>query len=221
MKIEKTIKIWKRRNLTPLGRITIIKTFLISKLNHLFSSIPSPGEDYLKRIESLLYKYLWKDQPDKINRKTVTQDYMSGGLKMINIRNFINSQKVTWIRRLLNNGNTDWAKLFEYHAFKISNFSNLGPIYCERALNLITNPFWIDVIKSWSQMLRQLSINTNADLLKSPIWYNPVISKESLFVRKWYILGIKYVTDVVDENGNFLSLGVLKNNLQRSNLEFI
>ena len=40
----------------------------------------------------------------------------------------------------------------------------------------------------------------------------PAISKESLFVRKWYTLGIKYVTDVVDENGNFLSLDVLKNN---------
>ena len=42
-KLEHLFHVWKQRHVTPLGRITIIKTFALSKLNHLFFSLPSPG----------------------------------------------------------------------------------------------------------------------------------------------------------------------------------
>ena len=41
-KIRSLIKLWNRRYLTPLGKITVIKTLLLPKLNHLFISIPNP-----------------------------------------------------------------------------------------------------------------------------------------------------------------------------------
>ena len=41
-KIKALIKQWKRRILTPIGRITVVKTLIIPKLNHLFISIPTP-----------------------------------------------------------------------------------------------------------------------------------------------------------------------------------
>ena len=47
-KLEYLFHVWKQRYLTPLGRITIIKTFSLSKLNHLFFSLPSPGIVILK-----------------------------------------------------------------------------------------------------------------------------------------------------------------------------
>ena len=34
--IKNTINHWKRRYLTPMGKITVIKTFIISKFTHLF-----------------------------------------------------------------------------------------------------------------------------------------------------------------------------------------
>ena len=40
-RIIKILSNWKRRYLTPLGKVTIIKTFIIGSLNHIFSSIPS------------------------------------------------------------------------------------------------------------------------------------------------------------------------------------
>ena len=41
-KIEKIIAPWKKRMLTPIGKITVIKTFLLTKLNHLFTSLRIP-----------------------------------------------------------------------------------------------------------------------------------------------------------------------------------
>ena len=42
-KLEHLFQVWNQRYLTPLGRITIVKTFALSKLNHLFLALPTPG----------------------------------------------------------------------------------------------------------------------------------------------------------------------------------
>ena len=40
--IKQVINRWMKRVITPLGRIAIIKSLLISKLNHLFFTLPNP-----------------------------------------------------------------------------------------------------------------------------------------------------------------------------------
>ena len=39
---KKTLTFWSKQNLTPFGKIMVIKTFVLSKFNHLFMTIPSP-----------------------------------------------------------------------------------------------------------------------------------------------------------------------------------
>ena len=39
--IQKLIRIWSTRNLTPYGKVTIIKSLLISKIIHMLLSLPS------------------------------------------------------------------------------------------------------------------------------------------------------------------------------------
>ena len=46
--IEQEIKQWSKRILTPLGRITILKTLLVAKLNHLFIALPNPSDEMIK-----------------------------------------------------------------------------------------------------------------------------------------------------------------------------
>ena len=49
----------------------------------------------------MFYKYLWSCGPDKIKRNIIIQPICRGGLKMIDLENFIFSLKITWIRRLI------------------------------------------------------------------------------------------------------------------------
>ena len=65
-KIKANIHSWNKRYLTPLGKITVIKTFLLSQLNHLFIALPNPPSETLKEINTILYKFLWDNKPDKI-----------------------------------------------------------------------------------------------------------------------------------------------------------
>ena len=114
IEIKALISKWNKRCLTPLGKITIVKTFLLAKLNHLFSSLPNPDDSFVKEINELLFKFIWSSKPDKINRYTVMLDKKIEDLKMINIKDFVTSLKISWIRRLfMNTGKSFWISLFE------------------------------------------------------------------------------------------------------------
>ena len=65
--IRREIEQWKRRNLTPIGNICIIKALLLSKLVHLFMTLPKPSKQDITQIETLLYKFIWNNKGDKSN----------------------------------------------------------------------------------------------------------------------------------------------------------
>lgn len=75
--IEKMIKQWNRRALTPIGKITVIKTILISQLNHLFIMLPNPSDKYIQQINDTLYAFIWNGT-SKINKNVLVKDYMEG-----------------------------------------------------------------------------------------------------------------------------------------------
>ena len=74
-KVIALIQQWKRRFLTPIGRVTVIKTLLIPKLNHLFISIPNPKKKIISLLCKLMFEFLWNSKVDKVRRNVITQDY--------------------------------------------------------------------------------------------------------------------------------------------------
>ena len=97
-KMLKEIKNWKTRKLTPIGKISLIKTNILSKIIHILTSLPAP-EKVLTNINNILFSFLWDNKPDNIKRKKVCQDYSDGGLKMLNIFSFEKALKVNWVKR--------------------------------------------------------------------------------------------------------------------------
>ena len=86
---EKELKQWSKQILTPLGRITILKTLIISKLNHLFISLPNPSDEIINTLQKQFFSFIWQSSTDRIKREILMQDYSKGGLKMLNIKNYI------------------------------------------------------------------------------------------------------------------------------------
>ena len=64
--------------------------------------MPNPPQQIVKRIEKIMYNFLWDGKLEKIKKETLTGDYKNGGLKMIDIDIFIKSLKVSWIKRTVN-----------------------------------------------------------------------------------------------------------------------
>ena len=61
---DNIIKQWSKQYLTLLGKITL--TLMISKLNHLFLSIPNPNENMLNQFISNIYNFFGMENQIKL-----------------------------------------------------------------------------------------------------------------------------------------------------------
>ena len=55
--------------LTPIGRLTVIKTLIIPKMNNLILTLPNPDKDFFKNFETKIYQYLWDGKIHKVKKK--------------------------------------------------------------------------------------------------------------------------------------------------------
>ena len=46
--IRKILNNWGRRQITPRGKITVVKTLVLPKLTHLFVNLPDPSGDFFE-----------------------------------------------------------------------------------------------------------------------------------------------------------------------------
>ena len=53
-KVCSTVNHWKRRSISPIGRITVVKTLLLPQFNHLFTSVLAHGK-ILDNINKLFF----------------------------------------------------------------------------------------------------------------------------------------------------------------------
>ena len=111
-KIKSMIQHWNRRILTPIGRVTVVKSLIIPKINHLFISLPTPRRETILSLNKDIFEFVWNAKCDKIKRSVITQDYQQGGLKMLEMNKFIMSLKCSWLKRLIK-GKKSWIDIFE------------------------------------------------------------------------------------------------------------
>ena len=95
-KIKAALNVWRQRNSTLIGHITIVKTLALTKLTFV-SSFESVPDWVIKEIESAIYSFIWKSKNHKIKRNTLITDKADGGLGMIDIRSMLKAQKIKWI----------------------------------------------------------------------------------------------------------------------------
>ena len=81
LKKASQVILWKKRILTPIGKITVLKTIILSKFIHLFQSLPPPPDHLVKQITKIMFNFIWDGKPDKINKTTLVQDKENGGME--------------------------------------------------------------------------------------------------------------------------------------------
>ena len=148
--IKKVYKIWLYRSLTPIGRITLIKTMALPKLSHVVLVCPHMTDHILKELESASYKFLWKNKPDRIKRLHTTLPYGKGGLNMPDISKFWNSLKMAWVRKMQISTDVWWnilqLSLLEIN-YDISDIWYAGPNRPRDVSNKLTNKFWSETFQ--------------------------------------------------------------------------
>ena len=110
--IKTKINYWNRRSLIPIGRIAVIKSLLLSSLNHLFISLPNHYEKLLKDLNELFFNFIWTGT-SRIKKTVLCQEYCNGGFKMVNINAFIAALKTTWLRKIITDNNSPWSIILQ------------------------------------------------------------------------------------------------------------
>ena len=206
--IQNLLNSWKRRKLTLFGRVTILKTLIMSKCNYLLQTI-TVTKEILNKIESIMYKFLWNDKNDKIKRKQMIQQYDKGGIKMIDIKTQLETFQIKWINRLITGENATWKIIPRYYTDKYGmNLllfkMNLGHT---RNLRQVALPhFYLNMVETWRSNGggSRDTPKTFADIRNQVIWGNKFIQHNNrcLFYKHWMNDNIIYINDLLNRNGD-------------------
>ena len=219
--MKNLLNLWKPRNLTLYGRITILKSLGLSKLVYNTSVLTFPVT-FMASVKRTICDFVWNGKP-KIKHNTLIGPISKGGLNLPDFEIINNALKVVWIRRL-------------YESKKDANWSHIplvfirhlgGPFlfkcnYDLKYLNLnIPIDFYKDTLLIW-QTLNQHTPQTKEQILEEIIWNNRFIKIEglSVYYREWHNAGITRVKDIFNKN-KFLAPDVLSNKFSLKSSNFL
>ena len=200
-KFKHILDIWRPRYLTWFGRITILKTLALSKLNYCIMSLTTP-QWFINDVQKELDKFLWMDKPARIKQKTVIGSYKDGGLRHPHFNSFVQAQKVKWATRLANS-QLQCARYVSKFTPPISMSHFLNCSFSPDRLPISTPSFYKQILYAWFQYKSAETNTTVGDI----IWFNENIkvNNELVYYQNWYEKGVIYVNDLIHDSNRWLS----------------
>jgi hypothetical protein len=164
-KVRTQVRFWVRFNLSLPGRIIIAKTFMYSQLTYLGCFVPL-NDTTLNGISLLIEDFV--NGPLRISRRRIFQKRTEGGLELINIRHFLNSQTCVWVKRAQDLRDNWKIRLYR---------GSYGDIFNLRSKNFNRNtePILFNIAKNFEQFIFEHT-KINSNYKKSYIFENPVIT---------------------------------------------
>ena len=111
-KAKSWVSIWNRRDLTLMGKVTIIKSLIYSQFSYLAIPLIKPSNSLIKSIDTLTFNFLWGCKRDKVKREVIKGTISEGGLGLFDFSEFLISLKLTLIKKLIDQKFTDNGKRF-------------------------------------------------------------------------------------------------------------
>lgn len=222
--VKRLLNNWIYRELTFIGKVTIIKTLALPILIQLLTVLPNPPDYIFNDIQKLFFNFFWNGKPDRIKRNILINDYCEGGLKIPHVKSFCFSLKMTWIHKLLDPLNfSPWkilimSKLEKFGGEKVFHLGKMG---IQKVADTL-NTFWRDILLNWLK-LNELEPKEQS-ILCQPLWFNQniKINKEVCFYHKWCDGDIFFINDLINDDNLFLNYNQFKEkyNIPCSFLDF-
>ena len=109
--LETQLKQWSKRYLSIIGKIQIFKTFGLSQILYIASTVLIPKQTD-KKITDLIYRFIWnhdltsKKAPDRIKRTILSKKIKELGFGMLDYKEVIRSIRLKTFLRLSTNSPT-------------------------------------------------------------------------------------------------------------------
>ncbi len=211
-KFRRSLNMWKARELSIKGKITVLKTMALPVLLYVSSNLPV-SDDFVKQVSKEMYSFVWSGKPEKIKRDTLISDVKDGGLKMLDFMSMVKAQKVMWVKRLLSDSKSSWK------AFPLWALGKIGTVIlkCQFDVNNIPatlTAFYQQTLQTWAEVNCKEQVNSAWDVRRQSVLVNKNILIDGQYVWRrfshWLESGILLIHDIVDSKGCFLTIGNLK-----------
>jgi hypothetical protein len=218
-KIECSIRAWKMRGLSMIGRNLVVKTLLASQFSYIASVINIP-DTIITKLHTIFFKFIW-NRGEAVKRNTVIADYDKGGINVFHVKLFFDSLKMSWVNKLNNSDIACWKNIPLYYINKLGMGMNVFNCNCKfkqinnQCYNTIKGfpYFYYKLFKIWFDTKHALNKEDISSRYNQVIWNNNAVqlNNKTLFFRDWIKSGIIFIRDLFNEDGSSYSL----NDLQR------
>ena len=201
-KIETLLQIWRQRELTLEGKITIFKSLAISKIVYLayLSDVPKYVIEELQKIQN---SFIWNGKRAKIKHKTLCNSYEKGGLQSVDIEVKIKALQFSWVQRLFDDNEHQWKAIPRYLLKCAFNDTIVfHPHFCPPANSLSSFPlFYQNIINTWNECSTKPLISRN--ILDQCIWHNAFLRIENkpFYFSSFAEANLNYVYQFFSPNG--------------------
>ena len=192
--LKSQLNIWKSRNLSLIGKIQIIKTFAISQVMFVTNMLAVP-KAFVTDLNKIMFNYVWNGK-DKVKRCHLVGDYHEGGLKMVDLEIKIRTQRVIWVKRLLDDSENPWKYLPTILLDKLGGKDILRgcPDICTIKKSNLTE-FYKECLIAWSLYKKQITSETTVEILQHFLFNNEYIktSNKCIFGNRLFSCGIRFL----------------------------
>ena len=67
--VKALFNIWSKRLITPLGRVAILKSLILSKLVHLWILLLDPPDDFVNNVQNMCFQFMCKNKQARKSQK--------------------------------------------------------------------------------------------------------------------------------------------------------
>ena len=216
--VQILFNIWSKRIITPIGRIAVLKSLILSKLVYLWMLLPNPPDQLISRLQLLCFKFVWNNKQDRLSRKISVKNIKHGGMGIPDIRKYISALKLTWIRKLLNTSHK-WKNIcINLYPF-LDNLNKYGSYIVKTMKH---NLFWIHVLEAHKQISCEIKPRTSSELLAEPVLFNENILIGGVCIKNlfWINHGVYCIGHFYNSDGSFLTFTEFKEKYNL-NIDFI
>ena len=162
------------------------------------------------KIQSSIFKFIWKEKQDKIKREVLYQDYERGGLRVTHVETLCKALRLAWIQRFLK---SDSWELENWKVISDSFFKKYGGLYFLLHCNIDAKflkstempSFYKQILRSFFLELKSI-YDTNGD--QELILFNNKgiqIDGKTVFYQDWFDQGVYSICDILDSDGMYLN----------------
>ncbi len=114
---ENLLDRWKERHLIIFGKVVVVKLLAISQHVLNFSLLNVP-KDIIKRINRLIYNFIWKSKV-RIKRNVLIDNQEKEGINMVDVESKIKALKAAWVSRISDSSNSKMNAKFRIYLKEI------------------------------------------------------------------------------------------------------